>query len=71
MIRTTGIRGRSIVLALLVFAVVAFLFYQAPNQAPFGRRPTLQQGALQQSNATGAVLTGHAIAPKLGNATAK
>lgn len=71
MLRTTGIRGRSIVLALLVFAVVAFLFYQAPYQAPFGPPPTLQQGALQQSNASGAVLTGHAIAPKLENATAK
>jgi FAD-linked sulfhydryl oxidase len=67
MLPTTGIKGRFILLALCIFAALTFLFYQAP----FGHLPTIQQGAHQQSNSSGAVLTGHAIAPKLGNATAK
>jgi FAD-linked sulfhydryl oxidase len=67
MMRTTDFRGRFIALALLVFAICAFLLYQTPlDHLP--RTPQLGQ---QPGYTGGAVLTGHAIAPRLGNATAK
>jgi FAD-linked sulfhydryl oxidase len=69
MIRTSSSRNRIIILALAAFAT--FVFFLHVYQAPFGHIPHLQQAAPQQSIASGAVLTGHAIAPKLGNATAK
>lgn len=65
--RTTDFRSRFLVLALLVFAICTFLFYQAPLSH---LSPTPLSGQ-QQGGTSGAVLTGHAIAPKLGNATAK
>ncbi|KAH7401843.1 FAD dependent sulfhydryl oxidase Erv2 [Phaeosphaeria sp. MPI-PUGE-AT-0046c] len=65
MIRTTDFKGRFVALALLVCATCAILLYQAPLSH-------LSRPAQQQTGGTGgAVLTGHAIAPKLGNATAK
>ncbi|KAF1914959.1 ERV/ALR sulfhydryl oxidase domain-containing protein [Ampelomyces quisqualis] len=67
MIRTTDFRGRFLALALLVCAICGFLLYQAPR----GHLSQRSQIRLQQGNTGGAVLTGHAIAPKLGNATAK
>jgi FAD-linked sulfhydryl oxidase len=67
MIRTTDFRGRFVVLALAVFAICALLLYQAP----LSHLSHPQQPGQQQSHTSGAVLTGHAIAPKLGNATAK
>jgi FAD-linked sulfhydryl oxidase len=69
MIRTSSTRNRIIILALTTFA--AFVFFLHVYQAPFGHIAHLQQVAPQQSIASGALLTGHAIAPKLGNATAK
>jgi FAD-linked sulfhydryl oxidase len=65
--RSTDFRSRFIALALLVFAICALLYYQAP----LGHLSRTPQSGQQQSTASGAVLTGHAIAPKLGNATAK
>jgi len=67
MIRTTDFRSRFVVLALLVFAIFGFLLYQAPLSHLSLTTPREQQG----DNTSGAVLTGHAIAPKLENATAK
>lgn len=65
MIRPTDFKGRFVALALLVFAICAILFYQAPLSH-------LSLPTQQRTDNTGsAVLTGHAIAPKLGNATAK
>lgn len=65
MIRPTDFKGRFVALALLVFAICAILLYQAPLSH-------LSLPAQQRTNsAGGTVLTGHAIAPKLGNATAK
>ncbi|KAH5221772.1 sulfhydryl oxidase [Parastagonospora nodorum] len=66
MIRTTDFRSRFVILALLVFAIFGFLLYQAPSHLSL-TTPHEQQ----RDNTSGAVLTGHAIAPKLGNATAK
>jgi hypothetical protein len=65
MIRTTDFRGRFVVLALLAFAICGFVLYQAP----LSHLSLPQQYG--QSHTIGAQLTGHAIAPKLGNATAK
>jgi hypothetical protein len=66
--RTTDFRSRFVVLALLVFAICGFLLYEAPlGHMSYTPRP----GQQQQGSTGGAVLTGHAIAPKLGNATAK
>jgi hypothetical protein len=67
MMRTTDFRSRFVVLALLVFAICGFLLYQAP----LSHLSRIIQTEQQQGNTGGAVLTGHAIAPKLGNATAK
>lgn len=65
MIRPTDFKGRFVALALLVFAICAILLYQTPLSH-------LSLPAVQQAGSNGgAVLTGHAIAPKLGNATAK
>ena len=63
---------RFIFLALAVFATLSFLFLgpykaQLPNAASVIREG---QHALSGGNSQ-ALLTGHAIAPKLGNATAK
>jgi FAD-linked sulfhydryl oxidase len=65
--RTTDFRGRFIVLALLVFGICAFLFYQAP----LSHLSHIPQAGQREGHTGGAVLTGHAIAPKLGNETAK
>lgn len=67
MIRTGNFRARFVALALFVFLVLSFLLYQAP----FGQLSAVRRGAQQQDKPSGAVLNGHAIAPKLGNATAK
>lgn len=67
MVLVSGIRGRFVALALCLFLFVSFLLYQAP----FGQLSTIRRDAQQQSKPDAAVLTGHAIAPKLGNATAK
>ncbi|KAH7077285.1 FAD dependent sulfhydryl oxidase Erv2 [Paraphoma chrysanthemicola] len=71
MLRTTDFKGRFIVLALLVFAICTLLFYQAPLSHLSSRTPQFGQQSRTDGATSGAVLTGHAIAPKLGNATAK
>jgi FAD-linked sulfhydryl oxidase len=67
MMRTTDFRSRFVVLALLLFAICALLFYQAP----LSHLSQISTSRQQQGLAGDAVLTGHAIAPKLGNATVK
>tara|TARA_R110002003_G_scaffold97_18_gene7896 strand:- start:19141 stop:19431 length:291 start_codon:yes stop_codon:yes gene_type:complete len=71
MLRATDFKGRFIVLALLVFAICTFLFYQVPLSHLSSRTPQLVQQGRTDGATSGAVLTGHAIAPKLGNETAK
>ncbi|KAF1836588.1 FAD dependent sulfhydryl oxidase Erv2 [Decorospora gaudefroyi] len=70
MIRITGLKARVALLALLVFAFVAFLLlgpYEAPSRH---LSPPTGVGKKLGHNSE-ALLTGHAIAPRLGNATAK
>jgi quinol-cytochrome oxidoreductase complex cytochrome b subunit len=74
MIRTTGPRNRFVVLALLVFAGLSFLLL-GPYQTPLGHVSSAVHSEQQRQSGLGktnsAILTGHAIAPKLGNATVK
>jgi len=65
--RTTDFRSRFIVLALLLFGICGFFLYQTP----LSYLPHIPQRGNQEGHTSGAVLTGHAIAPKLANATAK
>lgn len=66
MIRTSGAKGRFVALALFVICLLGFILYRGPYE----QLSTIRRGA-KQTPSSGAVLTGHAIAPKLGNATAK
>lgn len=64
---------RFVFLALSVFAVMSFVFL-GPYKAQLPSAPSLVHNGQQQSRTSGddqALLTGHAIAPKLGNETAK
>lgn len=65
--RINDFRTRYIALALMVFGIFGILYYQAP----LSHLSPLPQRGHQEGHTGGAVLTGHAIAPKLGNATAK
>ncbi|OAL53339.1 FAD-linked sulfhydryl oxidase-like protein ERV2 [Pyrenochaeta sp. DS3sAY3a] len=67
MIRTSG---RFVVLALIVFAFVSF-FLLGPYKVTPGHLSPSSSAAQPQGQSSGALLTGHAIAPRLGNATAK
>ncbi|KAL6708689.1 hypothetical protein ACN47E_002385 [Coniothyrium glycines] len=69
MIRTTGPKARFVVLAILVFALVSFFVLGPYKVTPGHLSRSHEAGPHRQ--ASGAVLTGHAIAAKLGNATAK
>ncbi|KAF1945472.1 FAD dependent sulfhydryl oxidase Erv2 [Clathrospora elynae] len=70
MIRITSLKARFAVLALFVLAFFSFLLLGPYQIAPGHLSPTTTSGQ-KQGHTSGAVLTGHAIAPKLGNATAK
>ncbi|KAJ4370679.1 hypothetical protein N0V83_005200 [Neocucurbitaria cava] len=70
MIRTTGPKARFVVLALLVFAFFSFLLL-GPYKVTPGHLSSTEQARQNHGQPSGALLTGHAIAPKLGNATAK
>jgi FAD-linked sulfhydryl oxidase len=64
--------NRFALLALLVFAALSFLFL-GPYKARLPNVPSITHDG-QQTRSSGdsqALLTGHAIAPKLGNETAK
>lgn len=70
MIRISGLKARFALAALLVIAFVSFLVLGPYKVTPGQLSPTTLLGQ-PQDHTSGAVLTGHAIAPKLGNATAK
>lgn len=70
MIRITGLKARFAVLALLVFAFFSFLLL-GPYEVTPGHLSRTEQAGQQHGRSSDALLTGHAIAPKLGNATAK
>ncbi len=70
MISPSSIKGRFVVFALIALAVVSFLLLGSHETVPGHLSPTRQTGS-QHTQSQGAVLTGHAIAPKLGNATVK
>lgn len=64
---------RFVFLALSVFAILSF-FFLGPYKAQLPSASSLAHDGQQQSRSSGdsqALLTGHAIAPKLGNETAK
>ena len=65
-------RSRFVLLALFGMALFTFLILGA-HRSVDGQPSPIQQAKLnkQGGGSSGAVLTGHAIAPKLGNATAK
>ncbi|KAL5121925.1 hypothetical protein ACEQ8H_000141 [Pleosporales sp. CAS-2024a] len=67
MMVTTNFKLRFAALALFVLAVCAFLLYQAPFSHPSRTTRLGKHGG----DTAGAALKGHAIAPKLGNATVK
>ena len=65
--------NRFAVLVLLVFAALSFLLL-GPYKAQLPNAASILRDGQEHSRSTGdsqALLTGHAIAPKLGNATAK
>jgi hypothetical protein len=70
MIRINGLGTRFAVIALLVFAFLSFLFLGSYDVTPGYLSPEATAGK-SLDHTSEAVLTGHAIAPKLGNATAK
>ncbi|PVH97790.1 hypothetical protein DM02DRAFT_67402 [Periconia macrospinosa] len=63
-----GIKGRFLVFALFVIALFLFVRLES-HRAPPGQLSPIEQA--KKKPASGPSLTGHAIAPKLGNATAK
>lgn len=70
-----AVKGRFLLFALFVIALFLFVRLES-NRAPPGQLPPIQQAKESKAGASsntpsGASLTGHAIAPKLGNATAK
>lgn len=69
----TGATRRLLLLAIiLASAFVCVLYLASYREPPGGRQPApIVPGKDSKSNYNGASLTGHAIAPKLGNATAK
>lgn len=66
----SAVRSRFVVLALFAMAVFTFLFFGGHERS---QPSPMQEAKLNKAGgeSSGAVLTGHAIAPKLGNATAK
>lgn len=69
MVRVAGLQARVAVLALVVFAIFAFVLVGPYKVTPghISHRATGQN----VGQASQALLKGHAIAPKLANATAK
>jgi FAD-linked sulfhydryl oxidase len=67
---STGASRRFLILFILAFAFVSVLFLSAHRQPP-GQPAPIGAEKSDQDKVNGASLTGHAIAPKLGNATAK
>lgn len=66
-----AIRSRFVLLALFGVALFTFLILSG-HRSIDGQPSPIQQAKLdKQVGSSGAVPTGHAIAPKLGNATAK
>lgn len=69
MIRITGLRARFVVFALVVFALCSFILVGPYKVTPAHLASPSTEKKLGRTSE--AVLTGHAIAPKLENATAK
>lgn len=69
---SSGTRSRFVLLALFCIALFSMLLLEGHREPP-GFPSPIDQAKHAKSGGTqsGAVLTGHAIAPKLGNATAK
>jgi hypothetical protein len=69
---STGIKTRFFLLLVLFFAFISVLILRSYRHTPGGLQPApLAHGKPSASHQNAASLTGHAIAPKLGNETAK
>lgn len=69
---STGAAKRILLLAILAVAFITILILGSYKEPPGGFQPApIMPGKDSSSNQNGASLTGHAIAPKLGNETAK
>jgi hypothetical protein len=69
---STGVKTRILLLAVLFIAFISVLILGSHREPPGGFQPApIAPGRQSSSNQNGASLTGHAIAPKLGNETAK
>lgn len=64
-------KSRFVIFALFLFAISSLLLFGSYNAHPSYGSPTKQTGQQGKNPSSEAILTGHAIAPKLGNATAK
>jgi hypothetical protein len=71
MIRITGLRARFVVFALVVFALCSLILVGPYKVTPAHLTSTSTSTEKTLGRTSAAVLKGHAIAPKLENATAK
>jgi hypothetical protein len=71
MIRITGLRARFVVFALVVFVLCSLILVGPYKVTPAHLASTSTSTEKTLGRTSAAVLKGHAIAPKLGNATAK
>jgi FAD-linked sulfhydryl oxidase len=71
MMRISGPRARFVVLALVVCALCSFILVGPYKVTPAHLASTSTSTEKKLGRTSEAVLTGHAIAPKLENATAK
>lgn len=66
---STGVKTRLLLLIVLFVAFISVLILGSHHEPP--QPAPIAPGKHSSSNQNGAALTGHAIAPKLGNETAK
>ena len=67
----SGSNRRFLVLLILAFGFVSLMWIGSHREPAHGLHPAPVQSGKQGGGDTGPSLTGHAIAPKLGNATVK
>lgn len=67
----SGSNRRFLVLLIIAFGFVSLMWIGSYREPAEGLQPAPIQGGNQGGGYTGPSLTGHAIAPKLGNATVK
>ena len=69
---SNGVKTRLLLLVVLFIALISVLILGSHREPPGGFQPApIAPGKHSSSDQNKAALTGHAIAPKLGNETAK